>query len=508
MKRFMEIKKIKVLAIDDNPDNLISLNALIKEAFPEATVFTAINGKRGLELSIQEDPDVILLDIVMPEMDGFEVCRKLKADQRLSEIPVVFVTALKGDKESRIKALECGGEAFLAKPVDESELTAQIRAMVKIKAANTDKRNENERLKRLIEERTASLQKELKERKRTEESLRESEERFRNIFAISPDAVAISHVETGIYVEVNASFEKMSGFTRKEIIGKSSVDLGFWMEAESREVYVQTIKTKGSVTNQEASFRIKDGSLIHTIISSRIIKLSGQNLMLNVIKDITERKLNENALKQSEERFQLLFNQAPLGYQSLDFDGCFLEVNQQWLDTLGFSRKEVIGKWFGDFLSPEYKEGFRQRFPLFKAQGHIHSEFEMVHKNGSKIFIAFEGKIGYNLDGGFKQTHCILQDITQKKLAEEALTESEEKHSILFKNSPDSYLIISDGIFVECNRATEDLLGILLLHFLLNFSLMAESHLNQQKKRFNMLWRMERILLNGRIAGSMVQILT
>jgi len=120
----MEIKKLKILAIDDNPDNLISLNALIKEAFPEAVIFTAISGEKGLKLAVDEDPDVILLDVVMPGMDGFEVCRNLKADQRLSDIPVVFVTALKGDQESRIKALECGGEAFLAKPVRDSVKSA------------------------------------------------------------------------------------------------------------------------------------------------------------------------------------------------------------------------------------------------------------------------------------------------------------------------------------------------------------------------------------------------
>ncbi|HEY5139178.1 MAG TPA: response regulator, partial [Methylococcales bacterium] len=140
----MENRKIKVLAIDDNPDNLITIKALIMEAFSDAYVMTALTGKKGLELAANEDPDVILLDIVMPIMDGFEVCKKLKADEKLSNIPVVFVTAIKVDRESRIKALESGAEAFLTKPIDESELTAQIRAMVKIKTANVYKYAEKE----------------------------------------------------------------------------------------------------------------------------------------------------------------------------------------------------------------------------------------------------------------------------------------------------------------------------------------------------------------------------
>ena len=119
----------------------------------------------------------------------------------------------------------------------------------------------------------------------------------------------------------------------------------------------------------------------------------------------------QEQLRQSEERFRTLFDNAPLGYQSLDASGRFIEVNQQWLSTLGYTRDEVIGKWFGDFLAPEYVEAFRQRFPRFKAQGYIHTEFQMLHKQGHPLYISFEGKIGYGSEGQFQQTHCILQDI-------------------------------------------------------------------------------------------------
>ncbi|MFA7061245.1 MAG: response regulator, partial [Pedobacter sp.] len=153
----MEPERIKILAIDDNQDNLISLKALINEAFPEAILLMALNGTTGFDLAVTENPAVILLDIVMPDMDGFEVCRNLKADEGLRDIPVVFVTSLKGDKESRIQALECGAEAFLAKPIDEIELTAQIRAMLKIRTSNLEKCNEKSRLAALVAEQTYEL---------------------------------------------------------------------------------------------------------------------------------------------------------------------------------------------------------------------------------------------------------------------------------------------------------------------------------------------------------------
>jgi len=171
-----------------------------------------------------------------------------------------------------------------------------------------------------------------------------------------------------------------------------------------------------------------------------------------IFQKLEQTELNK-ALKESEERFQLLFNKAPLGYQSLDFNGNFIDVNQQWLDTLGYGRDEVIGKWFGDFLTPLFQDGFRERFPIFKAQGNIHSEFEMVHKNGSVLFIAFDGKIGNDLHGNFKQTHCILQDITGQKRMERALRESEEKYRITFENNSSAILVVEkDTTVTMCNE--------------------------------------------------------
>jgi PAS domain S-box-containing protein len=176
--------------------------------------------------------------------------------------------------------------------------------------------------------------------------------------------------------------------------------------------------------------------------------------------DITERKLAERVLRDSEERFEALFNQAPLGYQSLDEDGRFIEVNERWLDTLGYSREEVIGAWFGDFLAPEFVEPFRERFPMFKARGAVHSEFEMVRKDGARRAIAFEGRIGHNPDGTFKQTHCILSDVTESRLGEQALRLSEERLRRSIQDAPVPVMIHSeDGEVIQISREWERVTG-------------------------------------------------
>lgn len=195
----------KILAIGDINDNLISLKAIINEAFPGVVLLTTLNGAKGIELAIANNPDVILLDIIMPGMDGFEVCRLLKQDERVSDIPVVFLTALKGDKENRIKALEVGAEGFLSKPIDQTELTAQIRAMVKIKAASEQKRDEKERLKKMVEERIKELL--------------QSQAQLKGIFENLQDAYFQADL-SGHFTIVSPSAVKMYGFeSAEEIIG-------------------------------------------------------------------------------------------------------------------------------------------------------------------------------------------------------------------------------------------------------------------------------------------------
>lgn len=183
------MRQLKILVIDDNRDNVIVLKALIGDAFPEASVLMAFSGQVGFEMAEAEDPDIIFVDIIMPGMDGFDVCRKLKASTDLADIPVVFVTASRGDKEHRILALECGGEGFLSKPIDEQELISQIRAMEKIRRANILKRNEKIRLDSRVRKQTEalkvahartlkllkSLEKENEARKKSEKALVEAQ---------------------------------------------------------------------------------------------------------------------------------------------------------------------------------------------------------------------------------------------------------------------------------------------------------------------------------------------
>jgi len=202
-----------------------------------------------------------------------------------------------------------------------------------------------------------------------------------------------------------------------------------------------------------------------------LTKPFSQDVIVNTIETALYKHELDKKLKESEEKFQLMYQDAPLPYQSLDESGFITEVNQAWLDTLGYSRDEVIGKWFVDFLKTNNAEKFLENFPKFKAKGEIcNIEFEMKHKNGSIIIAEFNGKISHDDRGNFQRTQCIFQDITKQKEVEKKIKESNERYRQFFNNPLLGFALCKiftdengepvDFVYLEVNNAFENLTGL------------------------------------------------
>ena len=127
----------RVLIVDDIPTNVRLLEARLSAEYYD--VITASSGRQALELCVANDPDIVLLDVMMPEMDGFEVCAALKADPRTQHIPVVMITAL-DQPSDRVKGLEAGADDFLTKPVDDVQLMARVKSLVRLKSLTDELR--------------------------------------------------------------------------------------------------------------------------------------------------------------------------------------------------------------------------------------------------------------------------------------------------------------------------------------------------------------------------------
>ncbi len=187
-----------------------------------------------------------------------------------------------------------------------------------------------------------------------------------------------------------------------------------------------------------------------------------------------ERTNADIARHENENRFKLMFMNAPLPYQSLDERGNFIAVNEAFLNTLGYTREELIGRNFGDFLHPDWVDHFKENFPKFKAIGEVLGvEFEMVRKDGSIILVSFDGKIQHDDLGNFQRTHCIFHNITEDKRKLEAIRESETLFRTLVDGAPEGIFVQSDGRFLFLNPAITRFLGANQADDLLGTELMA-----------------------------------
>ena len=196
----------KILAIDDKMDNLISLSALLKTFLPDCEVMTAQSGPEGLEKAKAGLPDTILLDIKMPRMDGYEVCNRLKEDEQTKHIPVIMLSAIKTETGDLVKGLESGADAYLAKPIDEYVLVAQVKSALRIKKAEDQLRNQKDLLEEMVRERTREL--------------RESEERMKAILRASP-------VGIGLFINrelqwANETLHRMLGYENGSLSGQNA----------------------------------------------------------------------------------------------------------------------------------------------------------------------------------------------------------------------------------------------------------------------------------------------
>ncbi len=172
-----------------------------------------------------------------------------------------------------------------------------------------------------------------------------------------------------------------------------------------------------------------------------------------------ERSKSNEALRKSEERFRLLYERSPVPYQSLDIEGKLIEVNNAFIDLFGYPYQEVIGHHISEFLVTEDIQLLQERFPKFKKSGELHdAEFRFKCKDGNVITVSVNGKIGFDINGEFSQTHCVLHNITERKRVEKVLQDNEAKLSAILESTSEGILAIdSNGKMIRSNKRFADL---------------------------------------------------
>ncbi len=154
--------------------------------------------------------------------------------------------------------------------------------------------------------------------------------------------------------------------------------------------------------------------------------------MIEYSLDVTDLKKTMRALEEGEKRFRILYENAPLAYQTLDENGNVIGVNSAWLEVTGYTKDEVVDHYFGEFLSEDSEQFFVKNFPIFKKRGEISNiEYKLIRKDGSQLIGRFTGRTTKDEFGQFKQTACIFQDVTEQKVSDDLLRRQKEELSEL-----------------------------------------------------------------------------
>lgn len=278
--------KHKILIVDDVPTNITVLTEILMSDYK---MVCATNGKDAIKLAISSMPDLILLDIMMPNMDGYETCQQLKSDQRTQNIPIIFLTAKK-EENDEVKGLELGAVDYIAKPFSAVILKHKVRIHVELKLHRNN-------LEEIIQKRTIEISKshrklhqEVTEKLKIQEALIEQRAYFLQLFENSPQAIMIVEPD-GKVIEVNKGFEKIFGYTVNEIKGLYSKNIIVPEELIAEDETFHKNILSGKNINKE-TFRLhKNGDLIPVTFLGypAVVKDKIEGLFI-LYKDISVRK--------------------------------------------------------------------------------------------------------------------------------------------------------------------------------------------------------------------------
>jgi len=274
-----------ILIVDDVSANLKTLSEIMRRSGYQTR--PAQSGELALKAAQADPPDLILLDILMPGMDGYEVCRRLKQDPRLRDIPVLFISALE-EASQKTAAFEAGGVDYITKPFHKEEVLARVKIHLDIRTLQLSLQRANEEMEERVRQRTLALA--------------ESEKRFRVLVEEAPDAILVYDTESRRFIEANAKAEQMFHRTREELlsIGPEQLHVPLLPDgqtlAESVQENVRRV-LKGESRTIERFISLPDGSEITCEVRLVLLPSQERNLIRASYMDITERKKVEQTLR-------------------------------------------------------------------------------------------------------------------------------------------------------------------------------------------------------------------
>ena len=378
----------KLLLVED--DAVVGLNQSLLLAKAGYEVIRALNAQRAIALVREETPpvDLVLMDIDLGRgMDGSDAAREILA---LRDIPVIFLTS-HTEKEIIERTAGITNYGYVLKTSGEEVLYASIRMAFRLHDAHR--------------------------------ALRESEEKYSKAFHTSPDAININRLRDGVYFAVNEGFTRITGFTAENVMGKPSTaaGIGIWANDSDRARLLEGLKKDGEVVGFEAPFRCKDGKIITGLMSARTLTIQGEECILTITRDISDRKIAEQALRSSHAALKSIVDSMPVAVLALDTERTVRVWNPAAERMFGYASAEIIGKPY-PLVPPDRQEEFRATFARTALEGRT-GEWETVRmrKDGSLVDVRISVALIPDAEGGPHLQLAMLTDITEWKKSQTQL---------------------------------------------------------------------------------------
>jgi len=397
----MNNTEMTILIVDDQPNNLRFLNKILTQAGYK--VQKAISGKLAISAAQANPPDLILLDIMMPDLTGYQVCKILKESEKTKEIPILFLSIL-DTSQDKVNGFNVGGADYITKPFQVEEILARIHHHLTLQ----------------------KLQKQLKEQNNR---LQQSQSLLESVLNSSIDGVSVFEAQRNNeqkitdfkWVLINQSAEKMLFKTFNEL---SSTTLLQTFPSHLKnglfDAYVSVIETGQSLITE--SF-YQEPTCPGCWLQIAAVKLNDG--LAVTFRDITERKKSEMAIKESEEKFRTIFEQAAVGICQIAISGNFLKANQRLCNLLDYSETELLQKTIKEITHPDdIQADIEYTHQILTGQRISYSiEKRFLGKNSKIIWVNFTVSIQQN-STIINDFIAIVEDISERKIAQQQLQES------------------------------------------------------------------------------------
>jgi PAS domain S-box-containing protein len=457
--------KKHILIVDDNPTNLYMMETLLKGYGYEVT--KAQNGREALEKARENPPDLVVTDILMPVMDGYNLCREWKADETLRHRPFAFYTATYTSSKNEDFALSLGADRLILKPQEPDVLIRIFRELLAdgYRARQVEAKpleEEMEFFRQYNEILFRKLEKKMQDLETANRKLRVSEECYRQTFMNASDVICT--IDNNLNIQsISPSVERILGYEAQTFVGRPFSEFGhIVLTPESLErAIADAAAILGGQTIAAAvyEFITRDGTVKYGEVSGSPLMQQGRiGGIVSVARDITDRRRAEDALRQSEKRYQDLYNFLPIPVYEMDFEANITAANRAVFETFRGTEADLrkgANAWM--ILSPEDRERSARNIErLLKGERVEGTEYTLTRMDGTRFPAIVVSSVIYRDDKPVGLRGAVI-DITERKKAEEDV----QKLAAIVRHSGELInLATPDGKMTFLNEAGGKMLGI------------------------------------------------